>query len=236
MRNTCSASTGSRPWPAIVRLSAPPRIAPAAASVARISASPMATGSAAAATRTSAWIAGCRPCPTHTRRSARCRAISRNSIGLGSTTKVIGSPARSSACPAASASPSTPGPTEIVGPLTLPGARHSQRRCVSGAGGGVPRSSRLAYGGMRMPSPMSHASAPRIEVDAGSTASPRSRRIAAVHAAAGTAGKIAASRSGRRSKSGPSAMAAHLHDLDEAAEAGRGVRRLRVHEEHRAAA
>ena len=49
MRKTCSASTGSRPWPAIVRLSAPPRIAPAAAIVARISACPMATGSAAAA-------------------------------------------------------------------------------------------------------------------------------------------------------------------------------------------
>ena len=44
MRNTCSASTGSRPWPAIVRLSAPPRIAPAAAIVARISACPMADG------------------------------------------------------------------------------------------------------------------------------------------------------------------------------------------------
>ena len=87
-------------------------------------------------------------CVDGTGGAARAAARSRGTGPVsGSTTSVIGSPARSSARPAATASPSTPGPTRIVRPLTVPGARHSQRRCVNCGGAEIAKSSRRAYGG-----------------------------------------------------------------------------------------
>ena len=247
MRKTCSARTGSRPWPAIVRLSAPPRIAAAAAIVARISACPMATG-IGRGRHAHVGVDGRRQAVPGAAPGAarRCRAISRNSTALGSTTNVIAAPARSSACPAASVRPSTPGPTRIAGPVTLPGAAPlaaamRQRR-------GRRRAEILAPGVRRDADAVADVprQRARIEADAPSPPVPRSRR----DRARSTPRPARPGRSRRAAAAGDRSAACQpwppvsatrsvgrgLHDFHEAAEAGRGVRRFRVHEEHGAAA